>query len=354
VTTRRANLEEINEENERLVSKLTVTGRELRQTQEQLEQRVEERTRELRGVNDELVTEMAQREQAQKELAVASRQLIESSRKAGMTEVATGVLHNVGNVLNSVNVSSSLLLEKLRASRAPALAKAAALLQENMGNPGEFLTNHPNGKKLPGYLVKLGEYLIVENAEHLQEVNQLGRSIEHIKEVIAMQQNYAKVSGVFESLDVSQIVEDAISMNGNAFERHGVAVDRCFSPAPPVRVDRHRALQILVNLLRNAKYALDEVDRADRRITISIGVEDENRVRIAIADNGIGIAEENLTRIFAHGFTTRKEGHGFGLHSGALAAKEMGGALTVASPGPGLGATFTLELPIAAANGAKP
>jgi len=353
VTTRRANLEEINEVNERLVSELTVTGRELRQTQEQLEQRVEERTRELRGVNDELVAEMAQREQAQKELAVASRQLIESSRKAGMTEVATGVLHNVGNVLNSVNVSSSLLLEKLRASRAPALAKAAALLQENMGNPGEFLTSHPSGKKLPGYLVKLGEYLVVENAEYLQEVHQLGRSVEHIKEVIAMQQNYAKVSGVFESLDVSQIVEDAVSMNGNAFERHGVVVERCFSPAPPVRVDRHRALQILVNLLRNAKYALDEVDRADRRITISIGVADESRVRIAVADNGIGIAEENLTRIFAHGFTTRKEGHGFGLHSGALAAREMGGALTVASAGTGLGATFTLELPIAVSNGAS-
>jgi signal transduction histidine kinase len=354
VTARRANLEEFNEENERLVSELTITDRELRRTQEELEERVEARTRELRGVNEELVAEMAQREQAQQELATASRQLIETSRKAGMTEVATGVLHNVGNVLNSVNVSSSLLLEKLRASRAPLLAKATALLQEHSGNLGEFLVSHPSGMKLPGYLVKLGQYLVVENEDLLQEVHQLGRSIEHIKEVVAMQQNYAKVSGAFETLDVRQIVEDAISINGGGFERHGVAVERCFSAAPPVRVDRHRALQILINLLRNAKHALDDTERADKRITISIAAADEGRVRVAVADNGIGIPEENLTRIFAHGFTTRKEGHGFGLHSGALAAREMGGAITAASAGTGRGATFTLELPIAPSNGAQP
>jgi two-component system, NtrC family, sensor kinase len=299
-----------------------------------------------------LVAEMANREQAQKELAVASRQLLEASRKAGMTEVATGVLHNVGNVLNSVNVSSSLLMEKLRASRAPTLAKAAALLQENTGNLGDFLSSNPSGKKLPGYLTKLGQYLIEENADLLREVDQLGRNIEHIKEVVAMQQSYAKVSGAFENLELSQIVEDAISMNASAFERHGVAVERRFSPVPLVRVDRHRALQILINLMRNAKYALDDAEGAEKRITISIVAGDEGRVRIAVMDNGVGIPQENLTRIFAHGFTTRKDGHGFGLHSGALAAREMGCTLTAASAGTGLGATFTLELPIALSTGA--
>ena len=67
---------------------------------------------------------------------------------------------------------------------------------------------------------------------------------------------------------------------------------------------------------------------------------------ISVADNGIGIPAENLTRIFAHGFTTRKHGHGFGLHSSALAASEMGGALRVQSDGHGCGATFTIELPL--------
>ena len=134
-------------------------------------------------------------------------------------------------------------------------------------------------------------------------------------------------------------------MNMGAFERHGVVVERRFSPSPPVHVDRHRVLQILINLLRNAKYALEDVQRLDKRITVTIAPSNENTVRIVVADNGIGISQENLALIFSHGFTTRKDGHGFGLHSGALAAREMGGSLSAGSLGLRRGATFTLELP---------
>jgi signal transduction histidine kinase len=136
-------------------------------------------------------------------------------------------------------------------------------------------------------------------------------------------------------------------MNVGAFARHGVTLERRFSPAPRVRVDRHRVLQILINLIRNAKYALDDSDRRDKILTITIESPDGRSVRVIVADNGIGIPQENLTRVFGHGFTTRKEGHGFGLHSGANAAKEMGGALSVRSDGLGHGATFILELPVA-------
>jgi PAS domain S-box-containing protein len=294
-----------------------------------------------------VMRDMTERRQAEEALRVSQQKLLESSRLAGMAEVATGVLHNVGNVLNSVNVSAGLVVEKLRRSKAPKLAKAAALLTSHNGNLGEYLTNDPNGQKLPGYLAKLGEFFVAENAELLEEVDQLGRNIEHIKEVVAMQQSYAKVSGVFENLPAHLLVDDAIAMNIGAFQRHGISVERQFSPVPLVRVDRHKVLQILINLLRNAKYALDEVKRADKRITISIFAVNERNVHIVVADNGIGISEENLTRVFNHGFTTREEGHGFGLHSGALAARAMGGSLSAASGGIGLGATFTLELPIA-------
>jgi C4-dicarboxylate-specific signal transduction histidine kinase len=303
--------------------------------------------RELQEQVNALQREINEREQAQEALRISQQKLLESSRLAGMAEVATGVLHNVGNVLNSVNVSAGLVVEKLRRSKAPKLAKAALLLTSQNGNLTEYLTTDPNGKKLPAYLSKLGEFFLAENIELLQEVDQLGRNIEHIKEVVAMQQSYAKVSGVFENLAAHHLVEDAIAMNIGAFERHHVVVDRQFSPVPLVRVDRHKVLQILINLLRNAKYALDESKRADKRITISVSAANDRSVHIVVADNGIGISPENLTRIFAHGFTTRQEGHGFGLHSGALAAHAMGGSLSVASAGTGHGATFTLELPIA-------
>ena len=293
-----------------------------------------------------VMRDITERRQAEKALRLSQQKLLETSRLAGMAEVATGVLHNVGNVLNSVNVSAGLVVEKLRRSKAPKLVKAAALLTTRNGDLGEYLTLDENGQKLPGYLAKLGEFFIEENAELIREVDQLGRNIEHIKEVVAMQQSYAKVSGVFEILPAHQLVEDAIAMNLGAFERHGVFVDRQYSPVPPIRVDRHKVLQILINLIRNAKYALDDVPRTDKRITLSISAPNKQSVHIVVSDNGIGISPENLIRVFAHGFTTREEGHGFGLHSGALAARSMGGALSVASAGTGQGATFTLELPI--------
>ncbi|MDQ3115314.1 MAG: ATP-binding protein [Verrucomicrobiota bacterium] len=295
-----------------------------------------------------VMRDMTERREAEEALRVSQQKLLETSRLAGMAEVATGVLHNVGNVLNSVNVSASLVVEKLRRSKAPKLAQAAALLTRPNGDLGEYLTKDANGQKLPGYLAKLGEFFVAENAELLVEADQLGRNIEHIKEVVAMQQSYAKVSGVFENLPPHQLVEDALAMNIGAFQRHQVVVERQFSAVPHVRVDRHKVLLILINLLRNAKYALDKVKHTDKRITVSIFAAKELSAHIVVTDNGIGISEENLTRVFAHGFTTKEEGHGFGLHSGALAARAMGGSLSVASAGPGHGAAFTLELPLAA------
>ena len=159
-----------------------------------------------------------------------------------------------------------------------------------------------------------------------------------------MQQNYAKVSGVVETVKVADLVEDALRMNAGALVRHEVGLARDFAETPPISVEKHKVLQILVNLIRNAKYACDESGRKDKQITLKI-FQREQWVCIAVMDNGVGIPPENRTRIFNHGFTTRKEGHGFGLHSGALAAKELGGTLTAHSDGLGHGATFTLELP---------
>jgi two-component system NtrC family sensor kinase len=125
-------------------------------------------------------------------------------------------------------------------------------------------------------------------------------------------------------------------------------VEQFEANTPEVLVDRHKVLQILVNLLRNAKYALDAQALAEKRLEIAIASNGVGKVAITVRDNGIGIAPENLTKIFRHGFTTKKEGHGFGLHSGALAAKQLGGSLTCQSDGLGHGAAFTLELPMAA------
>jgi signal transduction histidine kinase len=140
-------------------------------------------------------------------------------------------------------------------------------------------------------------------------------------------------------------------MNAGALVRHEIEVIREFLEVPAISVEKHKVLQILVNIIRNAKYACDESAAKEKRITLKVYWQDP-WVCIAVIDNGIGIPSENLTRIFNHGFTTRKDGHGFGLHSGALAASELGGALSVHSEGLGQGATFTLTLPLGPPAGA--
>ncbi|MGO8678767.1 MAG: two-component system sensor histidine kinase NtrB [Limisphaerales bacterium] len=274
------------------------------------------------------------------------KELVEASRQAGMAEVASSVLHNVGNVLNSVNVSTSLLSEQLRKSKLPNLARTADLMAGHSADLAQFLTGDPKGRQLPGYLAQLSAHLADEQGALLEEVQSLSRNVEHIKEIINMQQGYAKVLGVAESVQVKDLVEDALRMNAGALVRHDIQVSREYnSEMPSIRVEKHKVLQVLVNLVQNAMHACDDSGRAEKRVTVK-ACNGGDKVRISVCDNGVGIAAENMTKIFNHGFTTRKNGHGFGLHSGALAAKEMGGALLAKSDGPGQGATFILELPV--------
>jgi signal transduction histidine kinase len=186
----------------------------------------------------------------------------------------------------------------------------------------------------------------------LQELAALRENLEHIKETVAMQQSYAKLCGVTETVAVVELVEDSLRLNAGAFVRHGVTLRREFNEVPPITVDKHKVLQILVNLVRNAKYACDESGKTEKLITLRIDTS-ANGVRISVIDNGVGIRAENMSRLFTHGFTTRQSGHGFGLHSGALAAQQLGGSLHAESEGPGCGAAFILELPYTAAEPAR-
>ncbi|HZL78861.1 MAG TPA: PAS domain-containing protein [Candidatus Limnocylindrales bacterium] len=300
----------------------------------------------MRGIFQDITRQKLDAEQLDK----LNRKLMDTSRQAGMADVATGVLHNVGNVLNSVSVSATLVGDRLRASNIADLRQATAMLLGQNGRLAEFLTTDPKGKLIPEFLGTVADELASEQTELIAEMDSVGQHIEHIKEIVAMQQSYAKVSGAYENLDPAELVEDALRLNVAAFERHHIELVREFEENnPKVCVDRHKFLQILINLLRNAKHAMEDVSERERRMIIRVGMASSDRVKIVVSDNGIGVPLENLAKIFNHGFTTKKDGHGFGLHSGANAAKEMGGSLTAHSDGPGQGAEFTLELPTAAA-----
>jgi C4-dicarboxylate-specific signal transduction histidine kinase len=199
---------------------------------------------------------------------------------------------------------------------------------------------------MPELLAQIAGQLQKEKENTSCELDQLAKNIDHIKDIVAMQQSYARVAGVVEEVSLSSLVEDAIQINAAALTRHGVTLVRQFETVPSLTIDKHKVLQILINSIRNAKYALDECTQNEKRLVITIARTEGECVMVRVEDNGIGIPPENLTRIFSHGFTTRPNGHGFGLHLGALNAREMGGSLSAASEGAGRGATFTLVLPL--------
>jgi len=256
------------------------------------------------------------------------------------------VLHNVGNVLNSVNVSAGLIASHLRASKIQGLTRAVQLMNEHADDVGTFLATDPKGKMLPGYLGQLSQVLVTEQQGVIEELLALTKSVDHIKEVIATQQAHAGASSQVEPAQVCDLMEDALRMNASALQRRGVVVQREFACVPELPLDKARLLQILLNLISNAGQATDGAPDREPRLMLRVGLVEDRSLRIDVVDNGVGIAPENLTRVFAHGFTTKKDGHGFGLHSAAIAAQEMGGTLTAHSDGPGTGARFTLELPV--------
>jgi len=298
--------------------------------------------RALQAVNDGLEERVQERTN---ELQEAQSTLVATARQAGMAEIATNVLHNVGNVLNSVNISADLVNRKVRTSKAQGLARAVRLINEHAADLGDFMTRDEKGKLLPGYLNQLVEALDLEQQSILDEIGNLIKSVDHIKEIVLTQQSYAGVTRILEPLQITDVIDDALRMQSVALLRHEVTVVKEYGDIPILFLDKNRLLLILVNLISNAKYAMSKLIDRSGEVTLSVDIVDKDNLRIRVKDVGEGIAPENLTRMFAHGFTTRKEGHGFGLHSCALAAMEMGGALTAFSDGPGKGAVFTLQIP---------
>lgn len=290
--------------------------------------------------------DITERKQAEEKVKSVHGELLRASRVAGMAEVATNVLHNVGNVLNSVNTSAGVISDRLRASAAlSGLAQVTQMLEQHRDDLAAFLGRDHRGEHLIKYLHTLEQHLISDRATVLEELRELTRNIEHIKEIVARQQSYAKISGVTEIESIDRLLEDALRIQTDELAQQNVEVIRRFDPVPQIPLDKHKVYQILVNLIDNARHALVETASGGRRLTLRVG-RNGGRVFAAVSDTGVGIAPENLTRIFSHGFTTRRDGHGFGLHSGAIAAREMGGSLRGESAGVGQGATFTLELPL--------
>ena len=271
--------------------------------------------------------------------------LLETSRQAGMAEVATGVLHNVGNVLNSVRVSASIAHESAQQSIVGQLKATNDLVRSKQGDLGHFLTRDPRGKKFPEALDYLTIELLSENETQLDELTKLVERVDHIEQIVKSQQVYAKTESSTEFINLNELIEDAIAIKRHTLATAGVLVIRQFEGSYKIKSERHRLLQIIVNLLANAFDAIQMSEDTQREITIRV-TPVGSRLQVSVQDTGIGIREDHLKKLFNHGFTTKEEGHGFGLHSSALAAQALGAELSAKSDGPNRGAIFILDLPI--------
>jgi len=292
-----------------------------------------------------IVRDITERKRAEAKLKAAQEKLLETARKVGMAEVATGVLHNVGNVLNSVSVTAESIQKRIRNSKASYLEDAVNLLEEHSNELGEFMTKEERGKKLPVFLANLSTELIDEQQRCLEALEALTKHVQHVADIIQLQQSYSKTKGLIEPTSIAELIEDAIQINAESLSRNNVEVRREIANLPAIMLDRHKVLQILTNLISNGIYALSKSNKDEKTLTISVVNLDKDYIRIEVCDNGIGIPKKNMTRIFEHGFTTKKKGHGFGLHSTALSVNELNGSIKAHSDGVDQGAVFTIKLP---------
>lgn len=269
-----------------------------------------------------------------------------ASRRAGMADVATGVLHNVGNVLNSLRVSVEVVRDELKPGTLDKLTKTVALLEEQGGNVGAFLAEDPRGQLVVPFLAEVADTLDSQRAGLDNEAKEMQTRLAHIEMIIGKQQQHASRASLLEWVQIAEIVDDAITILLPSFERHGVDLHVELPDSPQARLDRHQVLEMLINLLSNAKEAVVATGRPDRRVAIALRVIGDEQVVVDVIDNGVGIGEEALEKVFTYGFTTKDDGHGFGLHNAANAVKAIGGEIQAHSDGEGTGATFSLVLPI--------
>jgi PAS domain S-box-containing protein len=295
-----------------------------------------------------IVRDITSRKETEATLAEAQQSLVDAAHKSGMADMATGVLHNIGNILNSVNLAGEEIHRIASGSKVNGLLKANELLSQHQDNLGEFLINDAKGQKLPGYYLKMGPVLEGEVAEIKAEAKSLLEKTTMMKEVISTQQAYAKSGFHNEELNLPELVEDALKIQDASLHKWGVKLHKQFNDTPICVGQKSKLLQVVTNLIKNAKEAMSGNDdfNKPKELSIETGVFNEHFAFIRVKDNGCGISEEQLAKIFNHGFTTKKQGHGFGLHTSANAMTEMKGSLKVDSDGVQQGASFTLSVPI--------
>jgi PAS domain S-box-containing protein len=285
------------------------------------------------------------RKQMEEEKLELHEQLLDTSRQLGMAEVASDVLHNVGNALNSINVSIGVVTDLLKNSMVGDVGRISQLFHKHREDLGNYFSSNPKGKQIPAYLEKLAGQLVEEQRVAMAELARLRENAQNAQQCVAVQQDLAKPSGITETISVIELVEEALALNRELLENSQIDVSREFQEIPQLMVDKHQVLEVMVDVIRNACQAMASVSTKQLIVRAKLIPGPPDSVCLEVQDSGVGIASDDLIKIFGQGYNTKNGGRGMSLHSGALMAKNLGGALRAHSEGIGHGATFSLELP---------
>lgn len=296
--------------------------------------------RKLESVNQQL------RQEIHRTLELQS-QLISASRQAGMAEVASGVLHNVGNAMNRISVSAGLMIEKCVSIAKPCdtLDRVEVELNRALNDETESADSSSQSEGLIRLLAAIRRGLATVQEEMTGELDVVRSQVETVNRILQAQEVYAKAEILPESVEFAALIDHAIDAALAAVPAHDVQVVREYEDQPVGISSSSRIMSIVTNLISNAVYAVSSADRANPQVRVSLREHDES-VRIVVVDNGVGIELQDLNRIFSQGYSTRSNGLGVGLHASILAARELNGSLTAESRGPGRGAEFILEIPL--------
>ncbi len=277
-------------------------------------------------------------------LKEAQEQLLEASRHAGMAEIATDVIHNIGNALNSINISAEVTKANIDDLQLNIINKIVELMDDHKEDLGDFMSNTKKGQLIPVLLKEFAAHIAEDKGQLNDEVKKMKANVEHIQSIIQVQQSNAKNILVVDLQNPIELFETAIQMNESSINRHDISLEKEFGKESDIKTDRHKVLQILINLISNAKGAFTDILQSDKKIICRI-TKSDGFLDFSVIDNGIGIPKENLDKIFNYGFTTKKTGHGFGLHNSANTAEQLKGSLIVTSEGSNKGASFSLKIP---------
>lgn len=300
-----------------------------------------ESTNELAAINQRLQQEVEERRKTQQELVEVQAKLIATARQAGKAEIATNVVHNIGNVLNSVNVGSEELKRQLDSMPLKYLRRMTEMVAEHQA----LLDGHEKMKLLPSVMEKLTTNLEQQHQTCGDELSKLQSHIEHIANIVKLQQESAGYKAILETVDLAAMLDSALSINFDCQQQIETIIVKQYGSPIACKTDKHKLLQILVNLISNAKHAIAHVPPDEQHIELSLDVT-HDMAEFRVKDNGEGIADEDIEKIFGHGYSNRPDGHGFGLHASALNANQLGGRLQAQSSGRGQGAEFTLTIPL--------